>query len=78
MTAYARRSSGFEPRAHDMAKILSFKKPGARDRNRGKTLCLHDFHKWQVVSERKFDVKRGRLVTLYRCERCGKEKTDLL
>jgi hypothetical protein len=29
------------------------------------------------VSERKFDVKQGQLVTLLRCERCGKEKTEL-
>lgn len=61
-----------------MAKILDFRKPSPRDRNKGKTLCLHDFHRWKVVSERKFDVKRGKLVTLYRCERCGKEKTELV
>ena len=61
-----------------MAKILNFKKPRAKDRNKGKTLCLHDFHKWALVSERKFDVRQGRLVTLYRCQRCGKEKTELL
>lgn len=61
-----------------MAKILDFKKPSAQDRNKGKTLCLHDFHKWKVVSERQFDVKRGKLVTLYRCERCGKQKTELV
>lgn len=61
-----------------MAKILDFKKPSAKDRNKGKTLCLHDFHKWKVVAERKFDVKRGKLVTLSRCARCGKEKTELV
>jgi hypothetical protein len=61
-----------------MAKILDFKKPSAKDRNRGKTLCLNDFHKWALVTERKFDVRRGKLVTLYRCERCGKEKTELV
>lgn len=60
-----------------MAKILNFKKPGPKQKNQGKTLCLHNFHKWSVVSERKFDVRRGKLVTLYRCERCGKEKTEL-
>lgn len=59
------------------AKILAFKKPAPRDKNRGKTLCLNNFHKWQLVSERKFDVKQGKLVTLYRCQRCGKEKTEL-
>jgi hypothetical protein len=62
---------------HRMAKILSFKKPSPKAKNQGKTLCLHDFHKWAVVSERKFDVRQGKLVTLYRCQRCGKEKTEL-
>lgn len=60
-----------------MAKILNFKKPGPKQKNQGKTLCLHNFHKWVLVSERKFDVRRGKLVTLHRCERCGKEKTEL-
>ena len=60
-----------------MAKILDFKRPGPKEKNRGKTLCLHNFHKWAVVSERKFDVRRGKLVTLYRCARCAKEKTEL-
>lgn len=60
-----------------MTNILRFKKPSPKERNKGKTLCLHDFHKWKVVTERQFDVQRGRLVTLYRCERCGKEKTEL-
>jgi hypothetical protein len=27
-----------------------------------------------VDKTRQFDVKQGRLVTRYRCERCGKEK----
>jgi hypothetical protein len=58
-----------------MAKILDFKKLSPK--NKGKTLCLHEFHKWKVVTDRKFDVKLGKLVTLYRCERCGKEKTEL-
>jgi len=60
-----------------MSKVLAFKKPTPREKSKGKTLCLHNFHKWQVVTERKFDVKQGRLVTLYRCARCGKEKTEL-
>ncbi len=61
-----------------MAKILTFRKPSAREKNRGKTLCANDFHRWQVVTEKRFDVKRGRLVTVLRCARCGKERLDLL
>ena len=40
----------------------------------GRTLCDSGFHKWQVVTQRKFDVKRGALVTAERCERCGHER----
>jgi hypothetical protein len=61
-----------------MADILPFKKPSPKDRNRGKTLCGRGFHKWAVVTARKFDVRLGRLVTLERCARCGKERTRLL
>jgi len=60
-----------------MAKILPFKKPSAKEKNRGKTLCANDFHRWAIASERRFDVKRGKLVTVLRCDRCGKEKLEL-
>jgi len=60
-----------------MGEIIKFKKPSLKEKAEGKTLCGSGFHKWKVVSERKFDVKQGKLVTLRRCERCGKEKTEL-
>ena len=61
-----------------MSKILEFRKPSAKAKNKGKTLCLHDFHKWKAVTKTKFDVKQGKLVSVFRCERCGKEKTQLV
>ena len=61
-----------------MSNILPFKRKTLKEKHRGKTLCKHGHHKWKVVSNRKFDVKQGKLVTLYRCERCDKEKTELL
>ncbi len=60
-----------------MAIILDFRKPPARDRNRGKTLCTRGFHRWRVAKGRRFDVKQGKLVTVLRCERCGEEKLEL-
>lgn len=60
-----------------MSKILPFRKPSPTAKNKGKTLCLHDFHKWKVVTKTQFDVKHGKLVSVWRCERCGKEKTQL-
>jgi len=61
-----------------MADILTFKKRKASWKSKGKTLCSNNHHKWKVETSRKFDVKHGKLVTLYRCERCGVEKTKLL
>ncbi|HKQ29934.1 MAG TPA: hypothetical protein VJS66_01505 [Burkholderiales bacterium] len=60
-----------------MGEVIKFRKPNARATADGKTLCKNGFHKWQVVSARQFDVKLGKLVTLSRCERCGKERTRL-
>jgi hypothetical protein len=60
-----------------MGEIIKFKKPSLKEKAEGKTLCGSGFHKWKIVSERKFGVKQGKLVTLRRCERCGKEKTEL-
>jgi len=54
-----------------MADIIRFSKPTAADRAKGNTLCRRGFHKWVVANENPFDSKQGRLVTAYRCSRCG-------
>jgi hypothetical protein len=58
-----------------MAKILTFKRLKASERHKGKGLCREGFHKWVVEKQSVFDVKKGRLVTGYRCRRCGKSRT---
>lgn len=55
-----------------MADILPFKKPDKKRPSKG--MCQHGFHKWEVCKAKQFDVKQGKLVTVYRCARCGKEK----
>lgn len=59
-----------------MGEVVKFRRPGPAERHRGKTLCKSGFHKWEVVQEKPFDVKRGKLVTLFKCSRCGATKTD--
>ncbi len=59
-----------------MGDVLQFKRPSAAEKHKGKTLCRSGFHKWQVVNEKKFDVKQGKLVTVYICKRCGKQKVE--
>jgi hypothetical protein len=58
-----------------MSNVIPFKRPTAAQKHKGNTLCRRGFHKWVVVNS-PFDVKRGRLVTCYRCQRCGTEKTE--
>ena len=58
-----------------MGDVVKFKRPSARAGADGKTLCRSGFHKWKIVAERRFDVKRGKLLTLERCVRCGEERT---
>ncbi len=57
-----------------MSNVIPFKKPSLKKKAKEKTLCSNGFHKWKVVSENQFDTKQGKLVTTYRCERCGKTK----
>ena len=57
-----------------MADILPFARPKAAEKHKGKTLCRHGHHKWVVDKAKQFDVKQGKLVTVYRCSRCGTQK----
>jgi len=57
-----------------MGKVLKFKKIKLSDKHRCKGLCAHGFHKWEVVSENQFDVRKGKLITASRCTRCGATK----
>lgn len=62
-----------------MADILPFKKPSPPKRNpKGSTLCKQGHHKWRIVTSQKFDVKEGRLVTVYECERCKQRKVKAI
>jgi formylmethanofuran dehydrogenase subunit E len=58
-----------------MGDVLAFKKSKAAANRRAGTLCRRGFHKWRVV-DTPFDSKQGRLLTRYRCERCGEEKVE--
>ncbi|WP_290652377.1 hypothetical protein [Aquisalimonas sp.] len=60
-----------------MADVISLQRRQRRQRKReGDTLCRAGRHKWEVVSDSRFDVKQGRLVTVRRCRRCGRERAE--
>ena len=61
-----------------MADILAFKKKKLSEKHKGKTLCKSGFHKWEIFKEKQFDVKQGKLVTVYKCMRCGKQKSTAI
>lgn len=60
-----------------MGDVIPFKKPKPSEKHKGKTLCKNGFHKWEVDKKQVFNVKLGRLVTVYRCKRCGELKHKL-
>lgn len=59
-----------------MGELIPFKRPRASDKHAGNTLCRRGFHKWAVEQGKQFDVRQGKLVTIYRCARCGKTRVD--
>ncbi len=59
-----------------MADIIPFRRGKAGERHQGKTLCRNGHHKWQLDANAVFDVKQGKLVTRYRCTRCGAVRNE--
>lgn len=57
-----------------MGEVIQFKKPKLSTKHKGKSLCKSGFHKWEIEQAQKFDVKQGKLVTVYRCKRCNEVK----
>ena len=53
-----------------MSNIIPFKRPPVKKLG----LCQHGHHKWQVVKDNEFDSKKGQLITVYKCSKCGKKK----
>lgn len=61
-----------------MGDVIPFKRPKPPPPQKGSTLCRSGFHKWEILKEKQFDVKQGKLVTVYQCARCAKIKTKTL
>ena len=61
-----------------MGEVVQFKRPSVAERHKGNTLCRSGFHKWIVLNDKKFDVKLGKLITVFQCTRCAKIQTKAL
>ncbi|WP_075185826.1 hypothetical protein [Teredinibacter haidensis] len=57
--------------------VVPLKKKTPAEEHKGKSMCRHGFHKWIIKQDKQFDVKQGKLVTILKCSRCGKEKVQL-
>lgn len=47
-----------------------------RKQGEGHTLCANGRHRWLLEKGSSFDVSKGRLVTVYRCSRCGERRHE--
>jgi hypothetical protein len=43
-----------------------------------KGMCQHGIHKWVIWKDKQFDSRKGKLVTVFRCERCGEQKVKAI
>lgn len=59
-----------------MGEVVPFRRPKPGEKAKGQTLCREGFHKWVPWEGKQFDVRRGRLVTVYECARCGARKVE--
>ncbi len=60
-----------------MGEVIPFRKrSGGPARPENRMLCRSGFHRWVVIKDSAFDVKEGKLVTVYRCQRCGTTRTE--
>lgn len=59
-----------------MGDVIKFKRPKLSEKHKGKSLCKSGFHKWEVLAEKPFDVKQGKLLSVYKCVRCGATKSE--
>lgn len=49
-----------------------------RKKHKRSSLCENGHHKWEVKNTQQFDVRRGKLITVYLCSRCGQVKNKLV
>lgn len=53
-----------------MGEVIPFAKVKPSRTPKGNSLCRSGLHKWEIAQEQQFDVKQGKLVTVYRCKHC--------
>lgn len=59
-----------------MGEVIKLPRAKRPTQGPGNILCSRGFHRWAIVQGLPFDVRGGRLVTCYRCLRCGEQKIE--
>lgn len=59
-----------------MGDVIAFRP--VKKAGKSSILCREGHHRWEIDNSKPFDPRSGKLVTLYRCKRCGKTRTRLL
>jgi hypothetical protein len=61
-----------------MAEIIPFGRGPKKKHNtpQRSVLCQNGHHRWVVWQQKPFDVKQGKLITIFRCERCSAERSE--
>jgi hypothetical protein len=59
-----------------VVSLQKFRREQLRQKGKQSTLCGNNMHSWELVTNSQFDVKHGKLVSVYRCKRCKKEKVE--
>lgn len=54
-----------------MGNIIPFKRYSLADRKKAQALCNSGLHKWALMHDKRFDAMQGKVISLYRCDRCG-------
>jgi hypothetical protein len=60
-----------------MGEVIPFKKKTLKEKHKGNTLCRQGHHVWEIKKNSQFDVKKGCLVTISKCKRCGVQRNQL-
>jgi hypothetical protein len=64
--------------ATNLINLKTTRKALRQARAKGITFCRSGFHHWQILKDRRFEVRSGKLLTVERCARCQAERTRLL
>jgi len=62
---------------NNIINLDTHRKARQQARAKGITLCQTGFHKWKLVPEQRFDVRKGKFLYTERCRRCNEERTRL-